>query len=223
MSQLYNFPGMQPVVRVIDKPGEVVSLIDGMTNKSRFVRTRETNRADGRQALELSDFGAFLRIRTVLLANQTPADLWPDVKARFFFDASTHTWRTCFFVPPSVKVNRQEQRRSQRDHDAAGPNIATGIGEIDGRRAVDKLARVVTSNAKEPTGHAWDGNDSVVTTDKPRRRVDVAASAPRAVIGINGRLRLESAAAPTFARAHCPRGSRASTPTFGERSVHAAK
>ena len=38
----------------------------------------------------------------------------------------------------------------QRDRDAAGPNIAKGIGEIEGRRAVDKLARVVTSNHLRP-------------------------------------------------------------------------
>ena len=144
MAQLYDFLGKQAVVRVINKQGEVVSLFDAATGKSRFARTVETIPAESRQVLELSDVGAFLHIRTIILADQTPADLWPDVKARFFFDAPTTTWRTCFFVPPSVKINRLEQRRSQRDRDAAGPNIATGIGEIDGRRAVDKLARVVT-------------------------------------------------------------------------------
>ena len=71
-------------------------------------------------------------------------------KARFYFDTPTATWRTCFFVPSTVKINRQEQRRLQRDRDAAGPNIAKGIGEIEGRRAVDKLARVVTSNHLRP-------------------------------------------------------------------------
>ena len=150
MARRYDFPGMQPVVRVINRPGEVISLLDAATGKSRFARTVQTIPAEARQVLELSDVGAFLHIRTVLLADQAPADLWPDVKARFFLDAPTATWRTCFFVPPSVKVNRQEQRRSRRDRDAVGANIATGIGEIDGRRAVDKLARVVTSKAKEP-------------------------------------------------------------------------
>ena len=149
MSSRYDFPGMQPVVRVIGKPGEVVSLIEAATGKSRFVRTAETVNAEARQVLELSDVGAFLHIRSVVLADQKPTDLWPDVKARFFFDASTRSWRTCFFVPPSLTVNRQEQRRSRRNRDAAGPNINTGIAEIEGRRPVDQLARVVTSNTKE--------------------------------------------------------------------------
>lgn len=141
----YEFPGMQPIVRVINKPDEVVSMFDETTGKSQFVRAVETIPAEGRQALELSNVGAFLHVRTVVLVGQMPADLWPDVKARFFFDAPTASWRTCFFVPRTLKVNRQEQRRSQRNRDAAGPNIATGIGMIEGRRAVDKLARVVTS------------------------------------------------------------------------------
>jgi hypothetical protein len=148
-AQRFNFKGLQPVVRVISKPGEVVSLHDKSTGTFRFVRTYSANPDTGEQVLELSEVGSFLNCKTVLLANQTPSDLWPDLKARFFLDAPTRTWRTCFFVAPSVKVDRLEQRRRQRDKDAAGPNIATGIGEIDGRRAVNKLARVVTSNASE--------------------------------------------------------------------------
>lgn len=149
MTKRYDFPGMQPVVRVVDKPGEVISLLEATKGKSRFIRTVETIPAQARQVLELSEVGAFLHTRTVSLSDQSPVDLWSDVKARFFFDAPTATWRTCFFVPPSVKINRQEQRRSRRDRDAAGPNISTGIGEIDGCRLVNKLARVVTSNARE--------------------------------------------------------------------------
>jgi len=144
----FSFPGLQPVVRIVEAAGEIVTLLDRSSGATKFIRIVETNKTEGRQVLDLSDSGAFLHYRTVVLENEKPSPLWPDMHARFFFDSHRTTWRTCFFVLPSVKVNRQQQRRSQRDRDAAGANIQTGIGEIEGRRPVDKAARIVTSRSK---------------------------------------------------------------------------
>lgn len=146
----FNFPGLQAVVRVINTAGEVVTFFDSETQNTRFLRIVETVGKERLQVVELSDVGAFVNSKTVTLSGEGVFDLWPDVKARFFFDRDRTTWRTCFFVKPSVKVNRLSQRRSARDKDAIGPDLPTATGKIEGRRAVNEMAGLITSRSKWP-------------------------------------------------------------------------
>jgi hypothetical protein len=142
--------GMDRAVRQIKVAGEVYRLYDSATGSTRFVKNVAAVPREGRQVLELAEDAAFSRPRRVALEGEKRFSLWPDVHARYFLDRDRRTWRTIFWILPSVKVNPMHQRKDRRTRDAAGSNIDTSIGRIEGRRPVDKAAAIVVSTVREP-------------------------------------------------------------------------
>jgi hypothetical protein len=131
--------GMNRAVRQIKAPGEIYRIYDTRTDLTRFIKNVVASAQEGQQVLQLSETADFQKARQIVMRGEKRFRLWDDIVARYYFDKDRNTWRTIFWVLPSVRVNPMHQRRNRRERDARGPDVKTASGSIEGRRPVTNI------------------------------------------------------------------------------------
>ncbi len=83
---------------------------DGVSNASHYATIVGTYPAEGRQSLQLHVSGYNHRSRIVHLTHQVPVELWPDVRAQYYFDGPATGWRTRLYLRAGLSVRAEPPR-----------------------------------------------------------------------------------------------------------------
>ena len=114
MQNLYEIADMEASEFEARAPGTMLIFRDDASNTTRYATIVGSYPAEGRQSLQVHVSGYNHRSRVVHLVHQVPVDLWPDVRAQYYFDGPAAGWRTRLYMRDYMSVCAEPPRQVER-------------------------------------------------------------------------------------------------------------